>query len=107
MERDLAGPGRDRVFRLLNAARRSTWNNGGGNEEEAVLDARRLQRLLDALFTTETMLGTFSDHGRLQGILDFEASLARAAARVRLMSAGAAAAIGTQCRTGLLDVDAL
>src|SRR5436190_4876447 len=107
MERDLAGPGRDRVFRLLNAARRSTWNNGGGNEEEAVLDARRSQRLLDPLFTTETMRGIFSDHGRLQAMLDFEAALARAEARAGLVSTASAVAIGTQCRAELFDVDAL
>jgi len=71
------------------------------------LDARRSQRLLDALFTTETMRGIFSDHGRLQGMLDFEAALARAEARVNLISAGAAAAIGAQCRAELFDVDAL
>src|SRR5256885_1870176 len=122
MERDLAGTGRDRVFRLLGRERslgsraernarglphqrprgfampvpwaslplspgygsgEAIWNNGG-NEEEAVLDARRSQRLLDPLFTTETMRGIFSDHGRLQGMLDFEAALARAEARVGL-----------------------
>ena len=71
------------------------------------MDARRSQRLLDALFTTETMRGIFSDHGRLQGMLDFEAALARAEARVNLISAGAAAAIGAQCRAELFDVDAL
>jgi 3-carboxy-cis,cis-muconate cycloisomerase len=71
------------------------------------LDARRSQRLFDPLFTTETMRGIFSDHGRLQAMLDFEAALARAEARAGLVSAASAAAIGAQCRAELFDVDAL
>jgi len=71
------------------------------------LDARRSQRLFDPLFTTETMRGIFSDHGRLQAMLDFEAALARAEARAGLVPAAAAAAIGAQCRAELFDVDAL
>ncbi|HEY2970672.1 MAG TPA: 3-carboxy-cis,cis-muconate cycloisomerase [Casimicrobiaceae bacterium] len=71
------------------------------------MDARRSQRLFDALFTTETMRGIFSDHGRLQAMLDFEAALARAEARAGLVSATAAAAIGAQCKAELFDVDAL
>jgi len=71
------------------------------------LDARRSQRLFDPLFTTETMRGIFSDHGRLQAMLDFEAALARAEARAGLVSTASAAAIGTQCRAELFDVDAL
>jgi len=71
------------------------------------LDTRRSQRLFDPLFTTETMRGIFSDHGRLQAMLDFEAALARAEARAGLVSTASAAAIGTQCRAELFDVDAL
>ena len=71
------------------------------------MDARRSQRLFDPLFTTETMRGIFSDHGRLQAMLDFEAALARAEARAGLVPAAAAAAIGAQCRAELFDVDAL
>jgi 3-carboxy-cis,cis-muconate cycloisomerase len=40
----------------------------------------------------------FSDRGRLQGLLDFEAALARAQARVGIVPASAAAAIAGQCR---------
>jgi hypothetical protein len=40
-------------------------------EEEAVVDARRSQRLFDPLFTTEAMRAIFSDHGRVQAMLDF------------------------------------
>src|SRR5213593_1907729 len=83
------------------------WNNGGGNEEEAVLDARRSQRLFDPLFTTETMRSIFSDHGRLQAMLDFEAALARAEARAGLVSSASAAAIGAQCRAEFFDIDTL
>src|SRR5437763_1650543 len=45
------------------------------NEETAV-SAQRSQRLLDSLFTTQRMREIFSDHGRLQAMLDFEAPLA-------------------------------
>jgi 3-carboxy-cis,cis-muconate cycloisomerase len=44
------------------------------------------------------MRGIFSDHGRLQAMLDFEAALARAEARAGVVSATAAAAIGAQCQ---------
>jgi 3-carboxy-cis,cis-muconate cycloisomerase len=71
------------------------------------VDARRSQRLFDPLFTTEAMRGIFSDHGRVQAMLDFEAALARAEARAGLLSGAAAAAIGEQCRAELFDVDAL
>ena len=71
------------------------------------MDARRSQRLFDPLFTTEAMRGIFSDHGRVQAMLDFEAALARAEARSGVLSAAAAAAIGEQCRAELFDVDAL
>jgi 3-carboxy-cis,cis-muconate cycloisomerase len=71
------------------------------------VNARRSQRLFDPLFTTEAMRGIFSDHGRVQAMLDFEAALARAEARSGLLSAAAAAAIGEQCHAELFDVDAL
>ena len=71
------------------------------------MDARRAQRLLDPLFTTEAMRGVFSDQGRVQGMLDFEAALARAQARVGLVPATTAVAIGAQCRADLFDFDAL
>ncbi len=76
-------------------------------EEEAVVDARRSQRLFDPLFTTEAMRAIFSDHGRVQAMLDFEAALARAEARAGLLSDAAAAAIGEGCRAEQFDLDAL
>jgi 3-carboxy-cis,cis-muconate cycloisomerase len=71
------------------------------------LSAPRSQRLLDPLFTTEKMRQIFSDRGRLQGMLDFEAALARAEARAGMLSAAAAKAIGAECRADRFDVDAL
>jgi 3-carboxy-cis,cis-muconate cycloisomerase len=71
------------------------------------LSEQRSQRLLDALFTTEEMRAIFSDHGRLQGMLDFEAALARAESRIGLFAESAAASIAAQCRAESFDVDAL
>ena len=71
------------------------------------MDARRSHRLLDPLFTTEAMRAIFSDHGRVQAMLDFEAALARAETRAGLFSPAAAAAIGAQCRAERFDLDAL
>ena len=71
------------------------------------MSARRSQRLLDPLFTTEEMRAIFSDHGRLQGMLDFEAALARAGSSVGLVPEDAAAAIAAQCRAESFDIDAL
>ena len=47
--------------------------------------------LLDPLFTTDRMRAVFSDRGRLQGMLEFEAALARAEARASVIPAAAAA----------------
>jgi 3-carboxy-cis,cis-muconate cycloisomerase len=49
----------------------------------------------------------FSDRGRLQGILDFEAALAAAEARAGVIPESAAPAIASQCRAELLDIEAL
>ena len=53
------------------------------------------------------MLAIFSDAGRLQGMLDFEAALARAEAGVGVIPESAAPAIAAQCKAGLFDLDAL
>jgi 3-carboxy-cis,cis-muconate cycloisomerase len=76
-------------------------------EEEAVLNAQPSQRLLDSLFTTEKLSEIFSDRARLQGMLDFEAALARAEARAGMFSSGAANAIAAQCKAEGFDVEAL
>ena len=71
------------------------------------MNARRSTRLLDSLFTTETMRDIFSDHGRLQAMLDFEAALARAEVTAGVVPPAAASAIAGRCRAELFDVDAL
>jgi 3-carboxy-cis,cis-muconate cycloisomerase len=53
------------------------------------------------------MRDIFSDHGRLQAMLEFEAALARAEASAGVVSSSAAAAIGAQCRAELFDPEAL
>jgi 3-carboxy-cis,cis-muconate cycloisomerase len=61
----------------------------------------------DPLFRADAMRRVFSDRGRLQGILDFEAALARAQARAGPVPAAAAVAIAGQCRAELFDSAAL
>src|SRR6516225_2794573 len=61
----------------------------------------------DPLFRAETMRRVFSDHGRLQGILDFEAGLARVQARLGVIPTEAALVIAGQCRAELFDIAAL
>ena len=63
--------------------------------------------LLAPLFTTDAMRATFSDQRRLQGMLDFEAALARALSRSGIAPASAAPAITSQCRAELFSVEAL
>ena len=46
--------------------------------------------LLDTLFRTDAVREIFSDYGRLQGMLDFEAALARATARAGVIPSPAA-----------------
>ena len=64
-------------------------------------------RLLDPLFRTDAMRAIFSDAGRLQGMLDFEAALARAEAGIGVIPESVAPAIAAQCKAGLFDLDAL
>src|SRR5262245_14583103 len=61
----------------------------------------------DSLFRADAMRRVFSDRGRLQGILDFEAALARAQARVCVFPAAAAEAIAGQCPEELFDIASL
>jgi 3-carboxy-cis,cis-muconate cycloisomerase len=63
--------------------------------------------LLDPLFRTDAMREIFSDTRRLQGMLDFEAALARAQARTGVTPKTAAAVIASQCRAELFNVNAL
>ncbi|TBW08282.1 3-carboxy-cis,cis-muconate cycloisomerase [Azotobacter chroococcum subsp. isscasi] len=64
-------------------------------------------QLFDAYFTSAPMRAVFSDRGRLQGMLDFEAALARAEAQVGLIPAAAVAPIAGACRAEAYDVAAL
>jgi 3-carboxy-cis,cis-muconate cycloisomerase len=59
--------------------------------------------LLDPLFRWESVDALFNDRARLQGMLDFEAALARAEARVGVIPAAAAEAIAAYCRADLFD----
>jgi 3-carboxy-cis,cis-muconate cycloisomerase len=63
--------------------------------------------LLDPLFRTDAMREIFSDGRRVQGMLDFEAALARAQARAGVIPKTAAPAIASQCRADLFNLNAL
>ncbi|WP_432218819.1 3-carboxy-cis,cis-muconate cycloisomerase [Pseudomonas kribbensis] len=64
-------------------------------------------QLFDAYFTAREMREVFCDQGRVQAMLDFEAALARAEARVGVIPASAVAAIENACRAELFDFAAL
>jgi 3-carboxy-cis,cis-muconate cycloisomerase len=63
--------------------------------------------LLDPLFTTERLRDIASDRARVQGMLDFEAALARAEAVAGVMPAAAVDPIAAACRAELFDVESL
>ncbi|MBC9251698.1 3-carboxy-cis,cis-muconate cycloisomerase [Pseudomonas alcaligenes] len=63
--------------------------------------------LFDAYFTAPAMRAIFCDRGRVQGMLDFEAALARAEAGVGLIPADVVAPIQAACLAELYDPDAL
>lgn len=60
-------------------------------------------QLFDAYFTAPAMRAIFCDHGRVQGMLDFEAALARAQARVGVIPAAAVAPIEAACKAERYD----
>ncbi|MFJ4586163.1 3-carboxy-cis,cis-muconate cycloisomerase [Pseudomonas moraviensis] len=64
-------------------------------------------QLFDAYFTARDMREVFCDQGRVQAMLDFEAALARAEARVGLIPSSAVAPIAVACDAGLYDFVAL
>jgi 3-carboxy-cis,cis-muconate cycloisomerase len=64
-------------------------------------------QLFDAYFTQPAMRTIFSDHGRVQGMLDFEAALARAEASCGLIPQAAVQPIGTACQAERYDLAAL
>jgi 3-carboxy-cis,cis-muconate cycloisomerase len=59
--------------------------------------------LMDALFGSGAVTKAFSDEACLQRMLDFEAALARAAARVAVIPEGAARAIAAECYASKFD----
>lgn len=64
-------------------------------------------QLFDAYFTQPAMRAIFSDHGRVQGMLDFEAALARAEVSSGLIPQAAVAPIATACQAERYDFAAL
>ena len=71
------------------------------------MDAQRSRGLLDLLFSTEEMRLVFSDHGRLQGMLDFERALARVEGRLGVIPARAAEVIARPRSPDAFDLAAL
>lgn len=71
------------------------------------MSARPSNQLFDAYFTRRDMREIFSDRGRVQGMLDFEAGLARAEAKVGAIPADAVAPIEAACDASLYDFEAL
>jgi len=62
---------------------------------------------LEALFSTPQMSAAFSSEAHVQGMLAFEAALARAEARADIIPPEAAEAIAASCRVELFDVAAI
>lgn len=64
-------------------------------------------QLFDAYFTAREMRGVFCDQGRVQAMLDFEAALARAEARIGLIPQRAVAPIEAACQAQFYEFQAL
>jgi len=71
------------------------------------MNERPGNQLFDAYFTARDMREVFCDRGRVQAMLDFEAALARAQARVGLIPHAAVAPIEAACQAGHYDFAAL
>ncbi|MBK5352107.1 3-carboxy-cis,cis-muconate cycloisomerase [Pseudomonas sp. TH41] len=67
------------------------------------MNERPGNQLFDAYFTARDMRDVFCDQGRVQAMLDFEAALARAEARVGLIPHTAVAPIEAACRAEQYD----
>lgn len=65
------------------------------------------QTVFDAFLATQEMSALLDARAIVQAMMDFEAGLARAQARVGLIPATAAQAIASLCRAELYDVDAI
>lgn len=68
---------------------------------------RPSNQLFDAYFTAADMRDVFSDRGRVQGMLDFEAALARAQARTGLVPENLVPDIEAHCLAQHFDFDEL
>ncbi len=64
-------------------------------------------QLLDRMFTTDRMREVFSDKRRLQGMLDFEAALARALVRLGIAQGTILPAIESHCDAALFPIEKL
>ncbi len=71
------------------------------------MNQRPGNQLFDAYFTARDMREVFCDQGRVQAMLDFEAALARAEAKVGLIPQTAVASIEAACRAEHFDFAAL
>jgi 3-carboxy-cis,cis-muconate cycloisomerase len=63
--------------------------------------------LLDPLFHSEAVENILSDRATIQGMLDFEAALARAESRTGVIPSAAAKSIESKCRAELFDLAAI
>jgi 3-carboxy-cis,cis-muconate cycloisomerase len=79
----------------------------GPRRQGLFMTLRPGNQLFDAYFIARDMREVFCDQGRVQAMLDFEAALARAEARVGLIPASAVAPISAACSAGLYDFAAL
>jgi 3-carboxy-cis,cis-muconate cycloisomerase len=77
------------------------------NKFDSPLISRVTMRLLDPLFISSRMREIFSDTSRLQGMLDFEAALARALVRAGLAPETSLTIIEAQCKSNLYSCDAI
>ena len=64
-------------------------------------------RLIEGLATTPALAAVFSDESVLRAMLDFEAALARAEAKLGIIPAGAARAITASAKPANFDISAL
>src|SRR6266849_1411722 len=91
--------------------RRASWRRSAtccAGRPRSTGEARRpMPEFLARLFGTPEASAAFGDRARLQGMLDFEAALARAEARIGVIPAAAAESIARHCRAELFDVDRL
>jgi len=71
------------------------------------MSAAPSSELLARLFGSAETTPLFGDRARLQGMLDFEAALARAEARAGVIPAQSAMRIGDRCRAELFDLEKL